>query len=116
MHLRRFRGGRVSATEVEANYIKEHKHMNVWKPLAIASMSAFVVSVGYQTAAAKSADPAPSSVQGDYRRMHAALDSLRVARDHLLNSEHNHGGWRERAIESTDRAIHETEAAVSWAP
>jgi hypothetical protein len=34
----------------------------------------------------------------------------------LLNSEHNHGGWRERAIESTDHAIHETEGAIQWAP
>ncbi|HTB73075.1 MAG TPA: hypothetical protein VK762_07515 [Polyangiaceae bacterium] len=89
--------------------------MNVWKPLAILSTSALVLVVSYQAAQAKASDPSPSGVSGDYRRMHAALDSLRVARDHLLNSEHNHGGWRERAIESTDRAIHETEGAMNWA-
>jgi hypothetical protein len=90
--------------------------MNVWKPLALFSTSALVLVVGYQAAEAKSADPAPNSIAGDYRRMHAALESLRGAREHLLNSEHDHGGWRGRAIESTDRAIHETEAAMNWNP
>jgi hypothetical protein len=90
--------------------------MNVWKVVALASTSAFVLSTGYQVASAKSADPRPSSVAGDFRRMHAALDNLRGAREHLLHSEHNHGGWRERALESTDRAIHETEDAINWNP
>ncbi len=90
--------------------------MNVWKPLGIFSTSALILVVGYQTAAAKAVDPAPKSVEGDYRRMHSALDSLRVARDHLMNAEHNHGGWRERAVEATDHAIHETEAAINYAP
>jgi hypothetical protein len=90
--------------------------MTVWKPLAIFSTSALVAVMGYQTASAKAVDPAPKSVEGDYRRMHAALDSLRVARDHLLNAEHNHGGWRERAVEATDHAIHETENAINYAP
>ena len=90
--------------------------MNVWKPLAIVSTSALVLVVGYQSASARPADPAPVGVEGDYRRMHAALDALRVARDHLMNAEHNHGGWRERAVESTDRAIHETESAMQWSP
>jgi hypothetical protein len=89
------------------------KRMNVWKPLAIFSTSALIFVVGSQSAAAKPAEPSSSSsIEGDYRRMHAALEALRAARDHLLNAEHNHGGWRERAIESTDRAIHEVEAAI----
>jgi hypothetical protein len=79
-------------------------------------MSTLVLVVGYQAAAAKPADPSPNGVAGDYRRMRAAMENLRSAREHLLNSEHNHGGWRERAIESTDRAIHETEEAIRWAP
>jgi hypothetical protein len=90
--------------------------MNVWKPIALVSTSAFVLAVGFQVAQAKAPDPSPSGVAGDYRRMHAALDNLRTAREHLLNSEHDHGGWRARAIESTDRAIHETEGAINWAP
>jgi hypothetical protein len=90
--------------------------MNVWKPLAIFSTSALVLVVGYQSASARPAEPTSNSVEGDFRRMHAALDALRLGRDHLLNAEHNHGGWRERAIENTDRAIHETEAAISYSP
>ncbi len=90
--------------------------MNVWKVVALASTSAFVLSVGYQVASASPADSHAGSVAGDFRRMHAALDSLRVAREHLLHSEHNHGGWRERALEATDHAIHETEEAINWNP
>src|ERR1700753_1740750 len=86
--------------------LEEHP-MNVWKPRALVPTSHLVRAAGYQTAPAKAAAPAPTSVEGDYRRMHAALDALRVARDHLMNAEHNHGGWRERAGESTDRRIHE---------
>jgi hypothetical protein len=48
--------------------------------------------------------------------MRAGLDTLRSARDRLMNSEHNHGGWRERAVEDTDLAIHETEAAINGNP
>jgi hypothetical protein len=89
--------------------------MNFWKPLALFSTSALVLLVGVQVASANRAAP-PKGVEGDWRRMHAAVDNLRIARDHLLNAEHNHGGWRERAIESTDHAIHETEAAINWSP
>lgn len=90
--------------------------MNLWKPLALLSTSAFVLSVGYQAAFASSSGKEPTSVEGDYHRMRAALEGLRSARVHLLNSEHNHGGWRERALESTDRAIHETDEALRWNP
>jgi hypothetical protein len=90
--------------------------MTLWKPLALFSTSALVLMVGYQAASASYVDHSNKSVAGDYRRMHAALDNLRGARDHLLNAEHNHGGWRERAVEATDRAIHETEAAINWNP
>ena len=90
--------------------------MNVWKPLAIGAVSALVLVLGHDIASAKAPDPSPSGVEGEYRRLHLALDSLRVARDHLLNAEHNHGGWRERAVEATDRAIDETENALNWAP
>jgi hypothetical protein len=89
--------------------------MNVWRPLAILSTSALVLVAGYQAASAHSSDRSPT-LRGDFRRMRAALENLRSAREHLLNSEHNHGGWRERAIESTDRAIHETEEAMRWSP
>jgi hypothetical protein len=90
--------------------------MNVWKPLAIFSTAALVVVVGHQAASAKAPDPAPDFVAGDYRRLRAAVENLRSARDHLMNAEHNHGGWRERALEATDHAIHETEEAIHWQP
>jgi hypothetical protein len=88
--------------------------MNVWKLVALSSTSALVLSVGYQAASASTADTHSSSVAGDYRRMRNALENLRSAREHLLHAEHNHGGWRERALDNTDRAIHETEVAMSW--
>jgi hypothetical protein len=88
--------------------------MIAWKLATLASTSAFVLSVGYQAASASTAGSRPSSVAGEFRRMSAALENLRSAREHLLHSEHNRGGWRERAIESTDRAIHETEAAINF--
>jgi hypothetical protein len=91
--------------------------MNIWKPVAIFSTSALVLVMGQQIASATSAGSAEKSpIGGDYRRMHGALECLRAARDHLMNAEHNHGGWRERAIEGTDRAIHETEEAIKWSP
>jgi hypothetical protein len=88
--------------------------MNIWKVTSIVSASALALVVGYQAASARPADPSPTGIEGDYRRMRAALEGLRSARDHLLAAEHNHGGWRERAIEATDRAIHETEEAIRW--
>jgi hypothetical protein len=92
------------------------RSMTFWKPVALVSMSALALVVGHQAASASYSHDDPKPVAGDFRRMHAALDSLRAARIHLENAEHNHGGWRERAIESTDRAIHETEAALNWSP
>jgi hypothetical protein len=90
--------------------------MTFWKPLALVSTSALVLVVGHQAASAHYSTNKPGSVEGDWRRMHLALDRLREARGHLEAAEHNHGGWRERAIEATDRAIHETEAAMNWSP
>ena len=29
-------------------------------------------------------------------------------------AEHNHGGWRERAVEASERAIWETRSALDW--
>ncbi|HEX4446095.1 MAG TPA: hypothetical protein VH044_05140 [Polyangiaceae bacterium] len=90
--------------------------MNIWKTIAIVSTSALVAVVGQQVASANYAGSTGASVNADYRQMHAALENLREARHHFENSEHNHGGWRERALESTDRAIHETEGALNWNP
>jgi hypothetical protein len=99
---------------VLAYRVKGSATMNVWKVVAVTSTFVAVLSVGYQAASARTTESQSTSVAGDFRRMRAALEGLRSAREHLLHSEHNHGGWRERAIENTDRAIHETEAAMNW--
>jgi len=45
--------------------------------------------------------------------MRRALENLRAARAELEVAEHNKGGWRLRAIQNTDRAIHETENGMA---
>jgi hypothetical protein len=90
--------------------------MNAWKPLALFSTAALVCVLGHEVASARPSNRGPNVVAGDYRRLRAALENLRSARDHLMNAEHNHGGWRERAVEATEHAIHETEAAINWNP
>jgi hypothetical protein len=47
--------------------------------------------------------------------MKAALHHLRAARAQLETAEHNKGGWRERALQNVDRAIHEVENGMSAA-
>jgi hypothetical protein len=83
--------------------------------LVFAAACVCSMAVDYQ-ASANSSTSESKLVEGDYRRMHNALDHLRQARVELLNSEHDHGGWRVRAIGATDNAIHETEAAINWNP
>jgi hypothetical protein len=88
--------------------------MNLWKPLALVSIAAFVVSLGCQSA---NAEPAhgPESVAGSQPNMEAALGHLRAARASLDRAEHDKGGWRAAAIQATDNAIKETERGISYA-
>ena len=51
--------------------------------------------------------------RADQPHMQAALEHLRAARAELRMAEHNKGGWRIRAIQNTDRAIHETENGMA---
>ena len=44
-----------------------------------------------------------------------ALYALRAARYYLEVAEHNKGGWRSAAIESTQEAIDETENGCAFA-
>jgi hypothetical protein len=81
--------------------------MNVWKPIAICSISAFVISVGVQVAAA--------GVCHDQPNMANALAALRSARGYLDQAEQNKGGWRVGAIEATNRAIAETQRGCAFA-
>ena len=54
-----------------------------------------------------------NSARADQPHMQAALEHLRAARAELASAEHNKGGWRLRALENTDRAIHETENGMA---
>jgi hypothetical protein len=56
-----------------------------------------------------------SSARADQPHMRAALHHLREARVQLLVAEHNKGGWRERALQNVDRAIHEVENGMAVA-
>lgn len=56
-----------------------------------------------------------NTTRADQPHMRRALEHLRAARAELQTAEHNKGGWRLRAIENTDRAIHETERAMNFA-
>jgi hypothetical protein len=56
-----------------------------------------------------------SSAFADQPHMRRALEHLRAARAELQSAEHDKGGWRVRAIENTDRAIHETERGMAFA-
>jgi hypothetical protein len=53
------------------------------------------------------------TARADQPHMRRALEHLRAARAELQAAEHNKGGWRIRAIENTDRAIHETETGMA---
>jgi hypothetical protein len=88
--------------------------MNLWKPTALALATAFGVLVGYGAASANPGDPQPGSRQW---HMSNALEHLRFARAELLLAEHDREGWRERAVEATDRALWETRRAIDvWHP
>jgi hypothetical protein len=89
--------------------------MNLWKPIALLSTSAFVLMIGYQAASARTSHPAPASVAGNQPNMEAALAKLQEARSFLDKAEHNKGGWRAAAVQSTDNAIRETKRGIAFA-
>ena len=82
--------------------------MNLWKPIALCSIAGLALSVGTQISSA-------AGVCHDQPNMAAALGSLKAARASLDKAEHNKGGWRVKAIEATDTAIHETARGVAFA-
>ena len=77
--------------------------MNVWKPIALCSVAGLVASVAIQTASAE------DMCHGQHH-MQSALEHFKAARAELDKAEHNKGGWRDRAIQSADVAIRETNA------
>ena len=72
--------------------------MNLWKPIAIVSMSVSIFVVGYHGASA-SPEPTPSPRLGvNQPHMQAALAALQLAQSELNQAEHNKGGWRVAAL------------------
>lgn len=92
--------------------------MNVWKPIALLSVAGLVVSVGVQAAhAAGSSSSVPSVAGGECRgqeHMAQAQRDLKAARNSLERAEHDKGGWRAAAIQSTDQAIRETDRGCAF--
>jgi hypothetical protein len=88
--------------------------MNVWKPLAIASVSMLTLVVGYQAASAGSPPP-QAGLCHDQPNMAAALGALRSARGLLDKAEHNKGGWRTNAITAANTAVAEAERGCAFA-
>jgi hypothetical protein len=82
--------------------------MNVWKPVALCSIGALVLSVGAQVALAE-------DMCHGQPHMQAALEHFRMARAELERAEHNKGGWRERAIQAAETALRETNAGCAYA-
>ena len=82
--------------------------MNVWKPIAICAVAAFVGSVGIQVARAEGACH-------NQPHMAQAKEYFRLARAELSSAEHNKGGWRDRAIEGADKALRETTNGCEFA-
>jgi hypothetical protein len=54
-------------------------------------------------------------MSADQPHMNAAIDHLREARHSLERADADKGGHRDRAIDLTDRAIHETEEGIRYA-
>lgn len=48
----------------------------------------------------------------DQPQMHAALEALRQAEQHLKEAEHDKGGHREQALKATEDAIHHVEMGI----
>ena len=92
--------------------------MNAWKPIALSSLAALVLSVGFQARASAVPSGASSVSAGvchDQPNMMNAVRDLRAARAWLEKAEHNKGGWRVAAIEATEKAIREADRGCAFA-
>jgi hypothetical protein len=90
--------------------------MNIWKAWAMVATVALIGVVGsgkLNTAHAAGATTHAVDVAGQ-PNMEAALASLRQARASLVKAEHDKGGWRAAAVQSTDIAIRETERGIAF--
>ena len=49
-----------------------------------------------------------------HREIHAALHSLKIARDHLQDAHHDFGGHRDAALRACDAAIEQLRIALQY--
>jgi hypothetical protein len=92
--------------------------MNVWKPIALCSTTAFVALIGIQVASAASNSGSQPTLTGpcyDQPHMAAAKGFIEQALGELDKAEHNKGGWRERAIAAEKKAHEEINAGCAFA-
>jgi mannitol-specific phosphotransferase system IIBC component len=57
---------------------------------------------------------APSVMAEDQPHMQAALESLRQAKEHLQQADHDKGGHRDKAIKNVDDAIKHVEEGMKY--
>jgi hypothetical protein len=84
--------------------------MHIWKVASFVTLAATVLVFGYGVARAQGA-----AACNNQPNMAGAIGALRKARGYLERAEHDKGGWRARAIQSTDVAIRETERGCAFA-
>ncbi len=88
--------------------------MNAWKASTLVLVPLVCGVVAHDAFARASSGRSPPPPAPGYHRMEMALMHLREGRTLLESAEHDHGGWKERAIEHADLAVHETERALEW--
>jgi hypothetical protein len=59
-----------------------------------------------------SSNPAPVALDGDHPEIHAAIDALHNAREHLVNADHDYDGHRSAAVNKVDEALAECQACL----
>ena len=67
---------------------------------------------GLSAAAATPVPAAAAPLPEPHPEIHAALEAMRNAKDHLEHAAHDYHGHRVKAIEHLDRAIHEAEICM----
>jgi hypothetical protein len=82
----------------------------ITKVVAVAAIATTILTVRDKPAIAQGA-----AACNNQPNMAAALTHLRNARGWLAQAEHNKGGWRDRAMQTTETAIHETERGCAFA-
>ncbi|MEO8800196.1 MAG: hypothetical protein ABI551_20055 [Polyangiaceae bacterium] len=84
--------------------------MNFWKASTFALTAALGCTIAYQNIPA-----ARAAVAGHQPHMEAALRELEGARADLKAADDDKGGFRAKAIVSTDEAVKQTKKGVEWA-